>query len=462
MSESQVLTADQMRAAEQRIFDAGASVGELMEIAAGGAAEWVRRLAAGRSVTVLCGPGNNGGDGYVIARRLKEWRLSVQIVAPISPKTRAAKDAKAAWGGAALTSGGQAQGEVFVDCLFGSGLARPLSAEHALLLRDLAERHSLRIAIDVPSGVATDTGEPLNEKLPQWNVTLALGSWKPVHCLSAARAYVGTQRLIPIGVEAVENAAQRVTRPKIAVPADNAHKYTRGLCAVVSGAMPGAALLSATAAMRAGAGYVKRLGPPSLSAPAGLVCEEGPLHKALSDSRLKAILAGPGLGREADARATLEAAIAAGAPLVLDADALHLLEPGDVEGAPVIVATPHDGELEALCRRFAVIAEGRMAKAQALAVASGITVLAKGPDSFVASPDGTLAIGPAAPSWLSVAGTGDVLAGIIVSRLATGETPFEAAKQGLWLHAQAARLAGPAFTADDLANTVSQAMASCL
>ena len=115
MTPAQVLTADQMRAAEQRLFDAGTSVGELMEIAAGGAAEWVRRLAAGRKVTVLCGPGNNGGDGYVIARRLKQWGLAVQIVAPVEPKTQAAKDAKAAWGGPVLTSGGQAKGEVGND-----------------------------------------------------------------------------------------------------------------------------------------------------------------------------------------------------------------------------------------------------------------------------------------------------------------------------------------------------------
>ncbi|MEE4289083.1 MAG: NAD(P)H-hydrate epimerase, partial [Erythrobacter sp.] len=138
MSDTQVLTAEQMRAAEQRLFDGGMSVSDLMEVAAGGAAEWVRRLAAGRSVTVLCGPGNNGGDGYVIARRLKAWGLGVEVVAPIAPKTEAASKACEAFGGPVRTSGGQASGEVFVDCLFGSGLARPLSGEHALLLRDLA------------------------------------------------------------------------------------------------------------------------------------------------------------------------------------------------------------------------------------------------------------------------------------------------------------------------------------
>ncbi|MEL6239098.1 MAG: NAD(P)H-hydrate epimerase, partial [Pseudomonadota bacterium] len=133
MSDVQILSAQQMRAAEQRIFDAGTSISSLMEIAAGGAAQWVRRLAGGRTVTVLCGPGNNGGDGYVIARRMKEWGSAVQVVAPLKPKSEAAAKAREAWGGAVLTSGGPTAGGVLVDCLFGSGLARPLEPEHALL-----------------------------------------------------------------------------------------------------------------------------------------------------------------------------------------------------------------------------------------------------------------------------------------------------------------------------------------
>lgn len=462
MSASQVLTAAQMRAAEQAIFDTGTSVGELMEIAAGGAAEWVRRLAAGRKVTVLCGPGNNGGDGYVIARRLREWGLEVQIVAPMGPTTDAATNARKAWNGPVLTSGGKACGEVLVDCLFGSGLARELSGELVLLLRDLAERHALRVAVDVPSGIATDTGVPLNEKLPKFDVTLALGGWKMVNCLSPARAYVGTQRLVLIGIAPVEGAARLVERPVLACPDTDAHKYSRGQCGVVGGAMPGAALLAARAAMRSGAGYVKLFGPAAPGAPAGLVCDAAPLDQVLDDTRLRAVLVGPGLKRGKDAQTILSTVLSRPRALVLDADALHLIGPDDLPEDAQIVATPHDGELDALCHRFAVIAEGRMAKAKALAAASGMVVLAKGPDSFVAAPDGRLAIGPAAPTWLSVAGTGDVLAGIVVSRLATGASAFDAACESLWLHASAARKCGPAFTADDLAAGLSEAVADCI
>ncbi len=463
MTIDQVLTAEQMRAAEQQLFDRGLSVNDLMEIAAGGAAQWVLRIAAGRSVTVLCGPGNNGGDGYVIARRLREAGLGVSVIAPIPPKTPAATNAHDAWEGPVLTSGGSVQGGVFVDCLFGSGLTRPLSGEHALLVRDLARTHSIRIAIDVPSGIASDTGAALTERLPHFDVTLALGAWKFAHCLAAPRAQMGTQRLVPIGVGRVEGAAQRIVRPRIGPPAFDAHKYTRGLCAVVGGAMPGATILSAMAAMRAGAGYVKLLAQGgALSIPPGLVRDDSALEEALGDARIDTVLVGPGLGRSDHAREKLQLVMRLAKSAVLDADALHLLASSQLTREIPLIATPHDGELDALCRTFSVIAEGRMRKAISLARTSGLVVLAKGPDTYVAAPDGRVGIGPPTSSWLSVAGSGDVLAGIVASRLAHGSDPFAAACEGVWLHSEAARLCAAAFTPDDLATAVSRAVTLCL
>ena len=416
-----------MQAAEQALVDAGTSVDELMQVAGRGAAEWVWRVAAGRAVTVLCGPGNNGGDGYVIAEVLRGRGLAVQVVAPAAPKTEAAKHARRAYRGTSLSSGKDAQGQVLVDCLFGSGLARPLSAEHALLLRDLAARHPLRIAVDLPSGVASDSGELLNERLPDYRMTLALGAWKFAHVRLPARRIMGDLQLVPIGVDAVAGAAQLIARPKLAPPAADAHKYTRGLCAVVGGAMPGAALLASEAAMRAGAGYVKLLAHRApAAAPAALVVDERPLGEALGDSRIAVLLIGPGLGRGHEAQDRLQLVLATGRPLVLDADALGLLKPGMIPAGLPALATPHDGELESLCRSFAVVAQGRQARAQALAQTSGMVVLAKGPDTLLATPDGRLAWAPPAPSWLSVAGTGDVLAGIAASRMANGRPPFEA------------------------------------
>jgi len=459
---SQVLTAAQMRAAEQALFDAGSSVSDLMEVAAGGAAEWIRRVAAGRAVTVLCGPGNNGGDGYVIARRLREAGNAVTVIAALAPATDAAKEARRRWDGPVGTSG-SAEGDVFVDCLFGSGLARPLVAEHALLLCDQAARHRYCVAVDVPSGVASDSGAVLYDKLPVFDLTLALGAWKFAHWSLPGRALMGQMRLVPIGIAGVEGAAQLVTRPRTTAPSAESNKYLRGLLGIVTGTMPGASLLSATAAQHAGAGYVKLLARDAYPrTPADVVTETAPLAEALADARIAAVLIGPGLGRDGAAKAMLGEALRHARALVLDADALMLLAPNMLACELPLLATPHDGELETLCRNFGVIAEGRRDRALALARTSGMVVLAKGPDSVVAAPDGRLALGTPAPSWLSIAGTGDVLAGIAASRMAAGRDPFTAACEALWLHGEAARQAGAAFTPSQLAERVAEALAATL
>lgn len=462
MSGAQVLSAVQMRAAEQALFDAGSSATELMEIAAGGAAEWVRRIAAGRAVTVLCGPGNNGGDGFVIARLLRDAGNPVTVIAPQDPATDAAKEARRRWDGPILSTG-TCDGDVFVDCLFGSGLTRPLTEEHAGLLHDLAARHRLSVAIDVPSGVASDSGAVLASQLPTFDLTLALGAWKFAHWSLPGRALMGQLRLVPIGIAAIPGAAQVIGRPPLSAPAHDSHKYRRGLLAIVSGAMPGASLLAATAAQGAGAGYVKLLAtaPDPRTAP-DLVTDTAPPAEVLADPRIAAVLIGPGLGRDATARALLADALARAPALVCDADALTLLAPAVLPAGTPILVTPHDGELETLCRSFGVTAEGRRDRALALARASGMTVLAKGPDSVIATPDGRVALGQPAPSWLSVAGTGDVLAGIAASRMATGADPFTAACAALWLHGEAARRAGPAFTPSQLAQRVPEALAASL
>lgn len=452
-----------MRAAEQALFDAGTSVSELMEIAAGGAAEWVRRVAAGRAVTVLCGPGNNGGDGYVIARRLREAGNGVSVIAPLPPATDAAREARRRWGAEVAVTDEGIDGDVFVDCLFGSGLTRPLLAEHAGLLRELAARHRYRIAIDLPSGADSDSGAVLNDALPSYDLTLALGAWKFAHWSLPGRALMGQLRLVEIGIADVPGAARLIGRPRIAAPAADSHKYRRGLLGIVGGAMPGASLLAAGAAQRAGAGYVKLLAPAAdPRTPPDVVTDSAPLAAALADPRLASILVGPGLGRDDAARASLAAALAQARALVLDADALMLLAPAQLpEGRPIL-ATPHDGELDALCRSFGLTEGSRRDRALALARVSGMVVLAKGPDSIVTAPDGRIALAPPAPSWLSVAGTGDVLAGIAASRMATGTDPFTAACEALWLHGEAARRCGAAFTPSQLAERVADALAACL
>lgn len=460
----QILTVAQMQAAEEELIAAGSSVDALMQIAGRGAAEWVWRMAAHHKVTVLCGPGNNGGDGYVIAEAIREKGGKVAVMAATEPKTGAARNARDLYGGEVLHGDADPHGEVLVDCLFGSGLSRPLGEEHVALLSRLAANHRHCIAVDLPSGMQSDNGMLLNEGLPSYDLTIALGAWKFAHFLMPASARMGALRLVGIGVDPVPGAAVRVTRPRIAAPAADAHKYRRGLLAIVGGEMPGAALLACQAAQGAGAGYVKLFAEKASAAPADLVVNTGRLSEVLTDDRNTAILVGPGLGRHADGLERLVTALADPVPAVLDADALVLLARRHLsERAAPIIATPHDGELVALERAFDLDGTGgKPERALALAQESGMVIVAKGPDTVIAAPDGRLACADRASSWLSMAGTGDVLSGVIASRLATGIEAFAAASEGVWLHGEAARLCGPAFTAGELARAVPDALAASL
>jgi hydroxyethylthiazole kinase-like uncharacterized protein yjeF len=460
-SAEQVLTVAQMRGAEEALIATGETVDSLMQVAGKGAAEWVWRVAAGRPVTVLCGPGNNGGDGYVIAETLRGRGLPVTVVAPVEPKTGAAERARAAYGGPIADHG---KGGVLVDCLFGSGLTRPLGAELAALLRELAWHHPYRVAVDLPSGVDSDSGAVLDEALPNNHLTVSLGAWKFAHWLMPAMAKMGERRLVPIGVKPVEGAATLLTRPHFTAPATDAHKYTRGLVLVVGGGMAGASVLACESATRAGAGAVRLTSThPHPAAPADVVLREQPLAELLADERTDAVLIGPGLGLDEHAKERFGSVLRADVPTVADADALTLLSPALIEGRSVpLMVTPHAGEMARLGKSFAIEAEGKVAAAKALALATGAVVVAKGPDTVIAAPDGRVVLAPSPTSWLAVAGTGDVLAGIAASRLAATHDPFGAACEAVWLHGEAARQAGPAFVASDLAKCVTGAYAAAL
>ena len=457
--QNEVLTAAQMRAAEDAATAGGISIEELMRRAGEGAADWVWRIAAGHAVTVLCGPGNNGGDGYVLAEAIRRRGGAARVVASMEPTTDAARAARAAYRGE-IVAPEDCHGAVLVDCLFGTGLKRPLAAELVALLADLAKAHHRVVAVDLPSGVATDTGEVLQPGLPQFDATLALGAWKPAHWLMPAMALMGERRLVEIGIPPSVGAAQLIERPRLTSPERDAHKYTRGLVLVVAGKLAGASLMACEGAMRAGAGAVRLAGkvPPGL--PPDVIVRGEPLAQQLADKRTNAVLIGPGLGRDGDARRCLGEVLGAGRPTVVDADALTLLEPDSIT-APSIL-TPHYGEMSSLLKSFGIEGDTKPQRVLALAKAARAVVIAKGPDTVIAAPEGRLAYAPSPTSWLSVAGTGDVLAGIAASRLAATGDPFRAACEAVWLHGEAARLAGPAFLASDLAARVSAAVAAAL
>jgi len=451
----QILTVAQMRAAEDQLIGAGSSVAALMDRAGRGAAEWVWRVAARQRVTVLCGPGNNGGDGYVIARALQERGGDVVVVAAAEPRGEAAKAARVAFADEVLGPDADLHGAVFVDCLFGSGLSRPLADAHVVLLDRLARAHAQRIAIDLPSGVDADSGGLLASALPDYDLTLALGAWKVAHGLMPSVAKMGSLQLVEIGISAQVNVAQRLRRPTLAAPGASAHKYTRGLVSVVAGAMPGAAALASEAVLRAGAGYVRLSSAQPARASHAIV-----QSRELDFAKAKAVLIGPGLGRDAAAGERLRTALDSRVPVVADADALWLLaEEGSGPSATPAIITPHEGEFTHL---FPGSTGSKVDRARAAAASIGSVVVYKGPDTVIAAPDGRVAISGRASTWLSTAGTGDVLAGLCASRLAAIGDPFTAACEAVWLHGEAARLSGPAFAADDLVDHIPLALAACL
>ncbi len=418
---------------------------------------------------MLCGPGNNGGDGYVIARWLKQRGADVAVVAAFDPKTDSALQARADFGGEVLENHDRRSAGTFVDCLFGSGQDRALSDELAALVSHLRQRHDRSIAIDLPSGVSSDSGTLLNPVAP-YHLTIALGAWKWAHWSMPSAKVMGERRLVDIGLEVPESAASLIGKPKLKAPPPDAHKYTRGLVAVVAGDMPGASALAARAAQYGGAGYVKLLcdeAAPTL--PASLVVDPRPLPEALSDTRIAAIVVGPGLGRGTDAAKRLQAVLEADtqAALVIDADALHLLgERAALPRGRKIVLTPHEGELAALQEAYgtdsssSAAGPAKLVAAQRVASAAGAVVIAKGADTVIVAPDGNVRAAPPASSWLSTAGTGDVLAGLVASRLAAGTDAMDAAAEAVWLHSEAARQCGPVFTADGLVERLPDAYAS--
>lgn len=456
-----ILTTAQTRAAEGEAVAAGATIAVLMERAGAGVAETALRMGSKRPVLILAGPGNNGGDGYVAARLLAEQGVEVRIAALAPPKSDAAISAAKRWSGTVETLSSDTQAaSVVVDALFGTGLTRSLDEDVARALSRLIGEAQHSLAVDVPSGIASDDGRLLND-VPHFDLTLALGVAKPAHLLLPAAARCGGVVLADIGLSTSGNVCV-LERPQLCVPAPDAHKYSRGMVAVVSGAMAGAALLAAEAALHGGAGYVALLGGKSLGGPNALVrrrCDAA----ALGDERIGAVLIGCGLGRDDVARERLALALAAGRPLVIDGDALTLIAEdgiGCLAGlSSPFVLTPHGGEFD---RLFGVGEGSKIERTLASARASGAVVVHKGADTVIAAPDGRVRVARLASPWLSTAGTGDVLAGTIAARFAATGDAFAAACQSVWLHAEAARLAGPAFVADALAPKLSAAIARCL
>jgi hydroxyethylthiazole kinase-like uncharacterized protein yjeF len=453
-----ILTAAQMRAAEQAAFVSGVDEYALMERAGAAAAEIIWRAGHKRDTLVLCGPGNNGGDGYVIARLLRERGVPVRVAAMGESGTISSRRARAAWGHAVEDIMATHPASQLIDALFGTGLTRGLDDALAARMVALADASTISHAIDLPSGLDADSGVLLSA-VARFGTCIALGAYKPAHLMQPSAAHIGRLTLVGIGLDVSSNV-HRLAAPTLSAPSADAHKYTRGLVVAIGGDMPGAAMLAAGAAAHAGAGMVRMLVDDDRSAAPHAIVRQIFDDEALADPRIGALLIGPGLGLSDVAKGRLDAALGAGYPVVLDADALNLLSKDRAHIFPAqTILTPHEGEFR---RLFGALTGNKIDRALAAASVSGAVVVYKGADTVIAAPDGRAAVASGASAWLSTAGSGDVLAGLAAGRLAVTGDPFCAACEAVWLHGDAARRAGPAFVADDLLVTLPAAIAARL
>lgn len=497
--ETPLLTAAAMREAEARAMASGQVTGRaLMERAGRAVAAEVHRRWPKAPTVVLCGPGNNGGDGYVIARALAEAGHRVQVFA-LEGQRAAPPDAeamRAAWHGPVTPLGGLAlsDAEVVIDALFGIGLGRPLAGLEAPLARLRAWQGPPAravVAVDLPSGLCADSGRVLGGRSAPhvWaDLTLTFHTAKPGHLLAEGPEVCGEVQVLDIGLppEPQPDIVQ-AGAPTAAAHKASGHKFGHGSALILAGgaAQTGAARLAARAALRIGSGLVTLAPPPEALAECAAqltavmlrpLAGADDLGRALEDRRISALCLGPALGH-ARARALVPLALRDGRAVVLDADALSAFA-GAPEGLfavlhPDAVLTPHGGEF---ARLFPDLAEGlsidapdgpplsKLAATQAAAQRSGAVVLLKGPDTVIAAPDGRAAIhtatGPRAAPWLATAGAGDVLTGIITGLMARGWPGFEAAKAAAWLHVEAARRFGPGLIAEDLPDMLPAVLAA--
>lgn len=520
MAGHELLTVEEMGEADRRAVALGMPSLTLMENAGRTVADaaW-QYLNRGDRVAVLCGPGNNGGDGFVAARHLKERGCEVHVALLGSRdalKGDAAEMAKR-WVGdvAPLAPDAVRSAKVIVDAIFGAGLARDVDGIAAQTIRTLNERQNGAkvIAVDVPSGLDGNTGQERGIAV-RADATVTFFRMKPGHVLLPGRNLCGSVTIADIGIprEVLAQIDCRVqvldgrSAPDLAAlmpwRTREVHKYSHGHAIVVSGPAfhSGAARLAARGALRIGAGLVTVASPPSalpenaahLTAIMLQPCADAhALSEILKDARRNAVLIGPGAGVGVQTGEMVLAALGSGAGVVLDADALTSFaeipdREGEVSGvgfgfsfttksasrvhtpralfdairanpARSVVLTPHDGEFK---RLFPDLADtsSKLERARAAAMRSGAVIVLKGADTVIASPDGIAVINTNAPPWLATAGSGDVLAGFVTGLLAQGMPAFEAACAAVWMHGECANMVGPGLIAEDLTEVLPQVL----
>lgn len=483
-----VLTVAEIGRADALAIASGVSGLTLMEAAGGAVAREVRRLWPRGSVTVLCGPGNNGGDGFAAARHLREagWPVHLALLGELSALRGDAATMARMWAGEvhAVVPAALDGATVVIDALFGAGLARPIEGVARQTIEAINDRRLPCLAVDLPSGVQGDSGQIMGAAL-QATATVTFFRKKPAHLLLPGRVLCGETVVADIGIaSSVLNEIQPSCRENLPVlwigampwPVIGGHKYDRGHLVIAGGEiMTGAARLAARGARRIGAGLVAiacSSGTHPIYAAdqpgtmTSIVESDADFRELLSDARRNTLLIGPGHGIGEVTRRRVLAGLAAGKRCVLDADAITSFQdqPERLFSAArgsACVLTPHEGEFARLFPDLAGIV-GKVARARAASERSGMTILLKGADTVIAGTDGRAAINTNAPATLATAGSGDVLAGMIAGLLAAGMTPFEATAAAAWIHGECARRHGPGLIAEDLPDHMPKVLADLL
>ena len=478
---TELLTTAEMAEADRLAIAGGTPGIDLMENAGRAVADAAARMLQGRRVTVVAGPGNNGGDGFVAARHLAERGCEVRVglVGERGKLTGDAALAAKRWHGtvAAASPAALKDCDLIVDALFGAGLDRPVAGLPRAMIEAMNASGRPVIAVDLPSGINGSSGAVMGAAVKAGR-TVTFFRRKTGHVLLPGRRHCGDIEVADIGIPApVLEAIKPRTFANdpalwgavLPLPAPDGHKYTRGHAVVVSGglATTGAARLAARGALRAGAGLVTIASPRAalpVNAAASLAVMVRPVDGAkeladfLADRRRNAAVLGPGGGVGAEMRAQVLATLGSEAGVVLDADALTSFADDSMplmqacRRPAATVLTPHQGEFS---RLFNLIENNlqlcsKLEKARAAAAAIDAVVLLKGADTVVAAPDGRASIADNAPATLATAGSGDVLAGMIVGLLAQAMPAFAAASAAVWLHGEAAREFGPGLISEDL------------
>ncbi len=473
-----ILSVDEMYAADATAMAAGIPGLELMENAGWAIADAICARYEPSAVTVLCGPGNNGGDGFVVARLLagRGWQVRLALLGEAAKLKGDAAVNAARWTGDVepMTPAALDGADLVVDALFGAGLARDLDGVAAEVIEAVNARWLPCVAVDMPSGVHGDSGVIMGTA-PHVDLTVTFFRPKPGHLLMPGRARLGELVVADIGIpdavlEEIRPQTQRngpeIWGGRFPWPAADGHKYARGHAVIAGGAtMTGAGRLAATAARRMGAGLATIASPPDAFAiyaagDAGniVAVTEGAdaFATLIDDPRKNAVLIGPGAGTGQETRDKVLAALSRNKRTVLDADAITSFTdmPDALFGAigSDTVLTPHEGEF---ARLFGEIGEtGKIARARAAAETSGAVVLLKGADTVIAHPDGRATINDTGTPFLATAGSGDVLAGMVVGLMAQGMDGYDAARAAAWLHGRAAEMLGLGLIAEDLPGAI--------